>query len=510
MKRVLAVALTVAFIGAGLPARADEPDNAHPPAQKTPAIPSQVPDAVTHHSVTVDGRAIAYTARAGTITLHNDKDQPTARMFYTAYTADGVTDLNRRPVTFAYNGGPGSSTIWLRMASFGPVRVVTADGTAGGPPPYRLLENQYSLLDKTDLVFIDAPGTGFSRLIGAGTPKEFFGVDQDVAAFSQFIQTYITKFDRWNSPKFLFGESYGTTRSAALVDVLQHQDVSFNGVLLLSSILSFGLDYSRSTIAAGDWAYVLYLPTEAATAWYHHRINRNVALDTFVEESRRFALGEYMNALAKGADLSASEKAGVVQRLHDFTGLSQSYIRESNLRVPYYRFQNELLRGQGKSVGRLDSRFETYNLDSAAEGPDWDPADVSLSAPFVSTFNHYVREDLKYDTDAHYYPTHYDFVSRAWDLKHAREEPPNVAPDLAEAMTTNPHLHVFSANGYYDFATPFFATDYTLRHLNLNPSLQKNITYGYYDSGHMVYIHEPALAKFKADVAHWYDMVLAR
>lgn len=510
MKRLLAVVLGLSFVGAGLPARAAEPPSPRAPEHKAPALPSRTPDAVTHHSVTVDGRAIAYTARAGTITLHNDKDQPTVRMFYTAYTADGVTDINRRPVTFLYNGGPGSSSIWLHMGSFGPVRVVTADGTAGGPPPYRLVENQYSLLDKTDLVFIDAPGTGFSRLIGAGTPKEFFGVDQDARAFSQFIQTYITKFNRWNSPKFLFGESYGTTRSAALVDVLQHQDVAFNGVVLLSSILSFGLDYSRSSIATGDWAYVLYLPSEAASAWYHHKVNRSIGLDAFVENARHFALGEYMSALAKGAGLGAVEKAGVVQRLHDFTGLSQQYIRESNLRVPYYRFESELLRGQGKIVGRLDSRFETYSLDSAAEGPDWDPSDVSLSAPFVSTFNQYVRQDLKYETEAHYYPTHYDVVNRAWDFKHAGVEPPNVAPDLAEAMTTNPHLHVFSANGYYDFATPFFATQYTLDHLNLAPPLQKNITYGFYESGHMVYIHEPALAKFKADLARWYDAVLAR
>ena len=301
MKRLLAVVLGLSFVGAGLPARAAQPQSVHPTQQKAPVLPTGTPDAVTHHNVTVDGRSVAYTARAGTLTLHNDKDQPTVRIFYTAYTADGVTDINRRPVTFLYNGGPGSSSIWLHMGSFGPVRVVTADGTAGGPPPYRLVENQYSLLDKTDLVFIDAPATGFSRLVGVGTPKEFFGVDQDARAFSQFIQAYITQFNRWNSPKFLFGESYGTTRSAALVDVLQHQDVAINGVVLLSSILSFGLDYSRSSIASGDWAYVLYLPSEAATAWYHHKVNRAIGLDAFVESARHFALGEYMSALAKGA-----------------------------------------------------------------------------------------------------------------------------------------------------------------------------------------------------------------
>ena len=517
MRKLAAFLLFFAFCAPLMPVSAAPP---RAPMQAAASPPPEVsegetPDAVTAHTVTIGGQDYAYTARAGTITLRNDKEVPTARVFYTAYTLDG-SDPGSRPVTFIYNGGPGSSTMWLRMGSFGPVRVLAANAAATGPPPYRIANNSYSLLDKSDLVFIDMPDSGFGRITGAGSPKTFFGVDQDVAAFAQFIQRYLTKFGRWNSPKFLFGESYGTTRSAALADALLNQGIALNGVVLLSSILNFGLDFGNGDpIASGDWAYVLYLPTEAAAAWYHGKVrNRPADLTTFLQPVEQFALGEYLDALYKGSTLSASERNDVVHKLSAYLGVSEAYVRESNLRIPYYRFEQQLLRSQDAVIGRLDARYQTYALDRAAdEGPAWDPTDSSIDAPYTTAINQYLRSDLKYDTTLQYRPNIYGIIygnGGSWDFTHNRREPPNVAPDLADAMTQNPSLKVFSANGYYDFATPYFATVYTLQHLSIAPQLQKNITFGFYQSGHMVYLNESALAQFKTDLARWYDSALAR
>ncbi len=517
MRKLAAFLVFFAFCAPLVPASAAPPRTPPQAAASPPpeVSDSETPDAITQHTVTIDGQPYAYTARAGTITLRNDKEAPTARIFYTAYTLDG-SDAGSRPVTFIYNGGPGSSTMWLRMGSFGPVRVLAANAAATGPPPYRIANNSYSLLDKSDLVFIDMPDSGFGRITGAGTPKTFFGVDQDVAAFAQFIQRYLTKFGRWNSPKFLFGESYGTTRSAALANTLLSQGIALNGVVLLSSILNFGLDFGNGDpIAAGDWPYVLYLPTEAAAAWYHGKIrNRPADVSAFLQPVEQFALGEYLDALYKGANLSASERNDVVHKLSAYLGVSEQYVRESNLRIPYQRFEQQLLRSQGAVIGRLDARYQTFALDRAAdEGPAWDPTDSSIDAPYTTAINQYLRSDLKYDTTLQYRPNIYGIIygnGGSWDFTHNRREPPNVAPDLAEAMTQNPSLKVFSANGYYDFATPFFATEYTLQHLSIAPQLQKNITFNVYPSGHMVYLNEAALAQFKNDLARWYDSALAR
>jgi carboxypeptidase C (cathepsin A) len=496
LPRVLLLALTAFAIG--LPASAAKP----------PAIPALTPDAVTHHRIVLGGRTLAYTARAGTLTLRNADDQPTARVFYTAYTLDGANP-SRRAVTFLYNGGPGSSTMWLRMGSFGPVRVVTAAGQVTGPPPYRLVDNQYSLLDKTDLVFIDMPGSGFGRIIGAGKRDDFWGVDQDVAAFGQFIQRYITQFDRWNSPRFLFGESYGTTRSAVLAKYLQDKGIGLNGVVLLSSFLNSNLDYhDGAPVGGGDWGYVLYLPTETATAWYHHAIGGAPGLTPLLGEVEDFALNEYLDALAQGASLAPDRFNDVVAKLHRYTGLSEQYIRNSNLRIPYDRFENELLRESGKTVGRIDSRFETYVLDRPEVSPDWDATDAAIDSAFVSTSNYYLRHVLGYNTPLLYRSDIYDLIygdGGSWDFKHGFDvQTLNVTTDLAQAITYNPRLRVFSANGYFDFATPFFATAYALDHLYLAPALRQNITYGFYESGHMVYLHPAALARFHDDLERWY------
>ena len=489
---------------------------AAPAPSPTPsALPTPMPDAVTHHVAHVAEQTIAYTARAGTISLHDAKEHLSARIFYVAYTKDGA-DPNKRPVTFFYNGGPGSSTMWLHMASYGPMRVVTANAAVTRPAPFTLAANGYSLIDKSDLVFVDAPNTGYSRVVGAGEPKDFMGVDQDGRAFTQFIERYISQFGRWNSPKFLFGESYGTTRDCVLVNMLQGAGVQMNGVILLSSILNFGLGggggFGGLAVATGDWSYVFYLPTEAATAWYHKKANaRGKSLDAFLKDVEAFSLGRYFHALAQGADLSRSEYDGVVRQLHDDLGLSEDYIRASNLRIPYPRFEKELLRNEATIMGRYDSRFMTYDLDNAADRPAWDPSDVGISGAIVGTFNQYIRGTLHYNSDLRYRPTAYGGeLGAPWDMHHRGDNPPaNVAPDLAQAMAQNPHLRVFSANGRYDFATPYFATVYTLTHLGIPPALQKNIRYGFYESGHMVYLNPAAIGKFKNDLAHWYDDALA-
>jgi carboxypeptidase C (cathepsin A) len=480
---------------------------------RPPRIPTLTPDAVTHHVLALGAKRLAYTARAGTITLRNDQDEPSARVFYTAYTLDGA-DPSKRAITFLYNGGPGSSTMWLRMGSFGPIRVVTADGGMTGPPPYRIVDNQYSLLDRTDLVFIDMPGSGFGRIIGAGTRKDFWGVDQDADAFSQFIQRYITTFNRWNSPRFLFGESYGTTRTCVLAKKLQDRGISLNGIVLLSSFLNRDIDYNDGApIGGGDWAYILYLPTETATAWYHRAISGAPDLPSLIAEVENFGLSEYLDALGAGAQLAPDRYDDVVAKLHRYTGLSEQYIRNSNLRIPYDRFESELLRERGLTVGRIDSRFETYVLDRPEVSPDWDALDAAIDSAFVSTSNFYLRQILRYNTPLLYRSDIYALIDaddQSWDFKHGlNAQSFNVTPDLAQAMTYNPDLKVFSANGYFDFATPFFATVYALNHLYLAPALQRNITYGFYASGHMVYLHPAALARFHADLERWYAGILA-
>ena len=501
LKRMLACAAALALLGA-------EPS---PAPTATPKVEPAVPDAVTHHSIRLDGKRIAYTARAGSIALHDDSGALTARIFYVAYTADGA-NLSRRPVTFFYNGGPGSSTVWLHMGSFAPVRVVVPNGTGAPPPPFQLVDNADSLLDKSDLVFIDAPNTGFSRVLGAGKPKDFMGVDQDAKAFRQFIERYDTAFDRWNSPKFLFGESYGTTRDCVLAALLQDAGTQLNGVVLLSSILNFGLN--GGAIAGGDYSFIGYLPTMAATAWYHHRAPAGTGrrLDAFLSEVERFAAGEYTHALAQGADLDPAEFERVVRALHGYTGLPETYLRESNLRVPYARFLKELLRGSDQIAGRYDGRFVDFDLDGTSTDPAWDPSDVGITGAFVGAFNGYIRQTLHYTTESQYRPTAYGGeLGARWDMHHNGDDPPaNVAPDLAATMAQNPGLRVFSANGRYDFATPYFTTVYTLSHLNLPPPLQAHIAYGFYESGHMVYLNPSARARFKADLSRWYDEATRR
>lgn len=476
----------------------------------------------TKGSVNIGGKAIDYDAYAGTIVVHTkdwddvpqnaDPDPknkaPEASMFYVAYFKSDTKGAPR-PVTFFYNGGPGSSTVWLHMGAFGPRRVVTADDTHTPAAPYSVVNNDYSLLDATDLVFVDAPGTGFSRLTGKDKEKAFYGVDQDGWAFSDFVVQFLAKYGRWNSPKYMFGESYGTTRSAVLVNILEtERDVDFNGVILLSQILNFSLDSDAPDLNPGvDIAYQLNLPTYAASAWYHHKLpESHTDLKALVDEVEHFAMNEYALALAAGASLPADQRKNIVEKLHQYTGLSTAYIEKANLRINGGEFEKNLQDDTGLTTGRLDTRFSGPTFDPLSKEADYDPQSAAISSAYVSAFNDYVRKDLKYGEGKEYKPE--AEVFRWWSFQHkmpgmpfAFPGAPNVMVDLATAMKYNPQLKVMLNAGYFDLATPFFEGVYEMRHLPMPADLQKNIEYQFYESGHMVYAHEASLKAIHDNVS---------
>jgi carboxypeptidase C (cathepsin A) len=462
--------------------------------------------AVTRHQLMVGGTTLDYTATAGHLTaLALEDGSPRASFFYVAYTQDGA-DPATRPLTFFYNGGPGSASVWLHLGSFGPKRLVTHAPSTDLPTPLELGDNAESLLDVSDLVFVDAVGTGFSEAVAPSVNRTFYGVVAVAAVFRVFVRRYVDVNQRDASPKFLFGESYGTTRSAGLVNKLQSQGMAFNGVVLLSSILNYA-----SNSPGLDQNYIGSLPTFAAIAWYHDKVpNKPASMEAFVNEARAFATGEYASALARGQSLTQAEEDALATKLSRFTGLSPQYLKEANFRVSQGRFRKELLRDERRTVGRYDARYEGIDLDAAGENPEYDASDTAIAGAFVAAFNNYVEGTLKWQSDVPYKPTSFDII-REWDWKHEQpgsrfpQRQPYVAGDLARAMRENPHLHVMSANGYFDLATPFFATEFDLGHMQLDPLLRKNLEFTYYPSGHMVYLNVDALAKFKADLSAFYD-----
>jgi carboxypeptidase C (cathepsin A) len=429
-------------------------------------------------------------------------------MFYVAYFKRGV-DPRTRPVTFLYNGGPGSSTVWLHMGAFGPVRVVTSNDSHTPPAPYGAVDNAYSLLDASDLVFIDAPGTGFSRIEGKGKEKAFYGVDQDAQAFATFITEFLTKYERWNSPKYLFGESYGTPRSAVLINDLEtEKDIDFNGVILLSQVLNFDLgpDFPQANPGV-DLPYEIALPTYAATAWYHHRLpDQPQDLQTLLAQVEHFATTDYALALMKGNSLAPAQRQAIAEKLNAYTGLPVSYLLKSNLRIEYGAFQKELLADQDLTTGTLDTRFTGPTLDPLSKVSEYDPQSAAIGSAYVAAFNEYVRDQLHYGQGLHYKPG--IPVYGSWDYRHqppGADRPlialPNVLPDLAAAMKRNPDMKVLVNGGYFDISTPFYEGWFEMHHLPIPPGLQGNIEYRYYQSGHMVYVHLPALKKLHDNVA---------
>ncbi|HEX3887022.1 MAG TPA: peptidase S10 [Phenylobacterium sp.] len=462
----------------------------------------------SHHSVTIDGKTIPYTATAGTLTLRDDDGKPIASMFYVAYTADGVKNPNR-PVTFLYNGGPGSASLFVHMGLAGPMHVNTDSPNATRDAPFNLTENHESLLDKSDLVFLDAIGAGYSRPLGDTKGTAFWGVDQDIDAFARGIQRYVTINHRWNSPKFLFGESYGTTRSAGLVYALQQRGLQFNGVLLLSSVLNYGAHDSGF-----DHSFVSYVPSFAATAVYWKKAPQPANMTAYLQQVRDWAAGPYLTALTKGGSISPEEFDATAKQLSAYIGIPVEFIKRANLRVDLNHFRVELLRDQNRILGRYDTRFTGINVDNVGANAEYDPSDTGINGAYVAALHEWLETGLGYTSDLNYWPSGPN-INQSWDWRHRppggfggggrRENVANTAADMGMAMRENPHLKIFSLNGIYDMATPFFGTEYDINHLYLDPSIKNNVRFGYYPSGHMVYLNQDALKQLKADVAKFYD-----
>ena len=539
MKATLLLAAALSLTASAALAIDSPPKAAASPAGKpdaaTTASPNEgvlfTPESVSSDgTVTIGGAKIDYRAIAGSIVVHpkgwddaawrekqgkdedlGDKSNPKAEasMFYVAYFKKGVPSSDR-PITFLYNGGPGSSTVWLHMGAFGPRRVVTRDDSHTPAAPYQLVDNAYSLLDVSDLVFIDAPGTGFSRIAGKDKGAAFYGVDQDAYAFSQFIIGFMSEYGRWNSPKYLFGESYGTPRSAVLVNDLEtNHDIDFNGVMLLSQILNFDLSADAPYFNPGtDQPYITALPTYAASAWYHNRLpgQRPADLPTFLKEVEQFATNDYAAALQAGSELPAAQRQAIAQKLAQYTGLPVAYILKADLRVSGGEFEKTLQDPDGMTTGRLDTRFSGPDIDPLSKEADYDPQSAAISSAYVSLFNDYVRKQLGYGQDRIFRPE--VDVGKDWKFQHQPPGAPtpqdgilNVMPDMASALKFNPQLKVMVAGGYYDLATPFYEGWYEMHHLQIPASLQGNIEFHYYPSGHMVYAHESALKSLHDDAA---------
>lgn len=467
---------------------------------------------ITHHTTTINGQIIAYTATAGTIVLKEEAEKkgeeegasegekPKASVFFVAYTRDDVADPTSRPLTFSFNGGPGSSSVWLHLGLLGPKRVRLDDDGFALPPPYRLVDNEASLLDVTDLVFIDPVSTGFSRPVPGEKAKEFHGFTKDIESVGDFIRLYTTRYRRWLSPKFLIGESYGTTRAAGLSGYLQERHgLWLNGIMLVSSILNF---QTADFNPGNDLPYILFLPTYAATAWYHRRLPTDLQaqpLRSVLDQVEAFALGDYALALLQGSALAAEQRAAIAQRLARFAGLTQDYVERSDLRIEIFRFVKELLREQRRTVGRLDSRYTGVDRDAVGEHAEYDPSYAAIQGAYTACFNDHVRGDLQFESDLPYEIL--KGLYQSWSYKEFENQYVNVAETLRKAMSMNPYLKVHIANGYYDLATPYCATDYTISHLGLDPTLAENVSTSYYEAGHMMYVHKPSLLKLKSELA---------
>jgi carboxypeptidase C (cathepsin A) len=515
------------------PDEKEAPTSASAPMQLIAAEP----DSATEGTVTIAGQSIDYKAVAGTLTVGatdaedatlgfdgkllpdsgvkppaNPADSPaTARMFYAAYFKKGSAPESR-PITFVYNGGPGSATMWLHLGTFGPRRVVVPDTEHQEGAPYALVNNQYSLLDVSDVVFIDAPGTGLSRTFGKDRAKAFYGVDGDGHAFERFIRRFLTKYGRWNSPKYLFGESYGTPRSAVLAADLRGVDL--NGIILLSQILSFDNSVDDPKWNPGvDQSYALALPSYAATAFYFHKLpTQPPALKPFLAEVEKFALGEYMTALLEGSELPDAQRQAIAEKLHNYTGLPVDYLLRSDLRVIGGNFSKTLKLDEGTTIGRLDTRYQGPDVDPLSEGAQYDPQSDAIASAWTAAINNYLRKDLKYAFQGTYWPSARNGGEFSWDLRHRppggpaadeQETGTNVMPDLAYRMKMNPKMKVMLAGGYFDLATPYFEGVFEMHHLQIPPALQSNISYHYYEAGHMIYVKEDVLKQFHEDVENF-------
>ena len=485
-------------------------DEVQDTTKKPSASIPKAEQSVTQHKITIGGVSVAYTATAGTLIVRNAKDTPYASIGYIAYIRNDITDPTCRPVTFAYNGGPGSSSIWLNMGALGPKRVVTNDPFFTPPPPYKVVDNDFSILDKTDLVMIDAVGTGYSHAVGESKDKDFWSVDPDIESFALFIRQYITENGRWNSPKYLLGESYGTTRSAGIVDYLQtNEGISFNGVILVS--LATDLEITYDDWLGYDYAAPFALPTYTVIAWYHKVLpDPPVDIGPLLKEVRTFSLGDYSVALAQGNTIPDSVRKIIIEKLHRYSGISTDYIDKADMRISSAQFANQLLNEHRETIGSLDARFSGVNFNPLDKNALYDPFDAATRGAFSAAFLDHIHRDLKISLNKNYLFQNLD-ANSSWDFKHkviadgTLQPMVNTSIDLAHAMGYNPNLKVLVLQGTYDLGTTFLATEYMVSHLNLRKDLRSNIEIKYYEAGHMMYIHEPSLKKFKNDIATFID-----
>ena len=478
--------------------------------EKQENTPTGIPEektSITQHTITINGKTIPYTATAGTIILKEEDQEkgkkPKASIFYIAYTRDDVENPATRPITFSFNGGPGSSSVWMHLGLLGPKRVLLDDEGNPLPPPYKLVDNEYSLLEKSDLVFIDPVSTGFSRSVPGEKAEEYHSVKKDVESVGDFIHQYTTRSKRWLSPKFIIGESYGTTRAAGLSGYLQDRHGMFlNGLMLISSILHFG---TARFDPGNDLPYILFLPTYTATAWYHNKLAPELQKDlkSTLKKVESFAYSYYTLALMQGSALPQEKRHEIARKLSAFTGLSQEYIEQTDLRINIYRFCKELLRSEGLTVGRLDTRYTGKDRDDAGELFERDPSYSAVLGPYAATMNHYIRQDLDFENELPY-----EILAplyQRWKYEDNQNNYLNVAETLRQAIATNPDLKVFIANGYYDLATPYFATEYTFNHIGLSPELRENISQSFYEAGHMMYVQLKSLEQLNNDLGSFID-----
>ena len=493
----LIIALTVLLAGTGL-AFAEESGG--------DAASQDVPEAkvvTTQHELKLGGQTIKYTATAGTMLMKNKQSEPVALMGYTAYVADG--DQSSRPIMFAYNGGPGSASLWLHMGTLGPHRAVATDADFSPNGPFRHVPNEYSIIDEVDLVMIDPVGTGFSRPVGEGKGEDFWGVDQDIKSVSEFIVQYVTQNGRWASPKFVLGESYGGMRTGGVAwHLLTKHNMGLNGVILVSPFMDMTIGFVGLGI---DLPHVMFLPTFAASAWYHDALaDKPADLEAFMVEVEAFSLSEYAPALLMGSSLSDDKRQAVLAKLARYTGVSESYWDRANLRVSEGQFTKELLRDRGETVGRVDSRFKGDSINLLGEQAFYDPFGSSIGPPFLAAFMDYYRSELGVHEDREYVVS--GGLWQHWDWGHAQPGQggfklpfPNTLVDLSMAMKRNPNMKVLYQQGYYDLATPHLATKYYIDHMDITPELRQNVTLEMYEAGHMMYIHQPSMSKFKDDLA---------
>ena len=513
LRRALPMCLFVIFILAvsavGQERRSREPEAQSSPASTQAAKPAssepkkdstEPPPVVTHHEIHVGGKTLRYTATTGMMPIRNTDGEIEANMFFMAYTLDGQNASEHRPLTFSFNGGPGSASVWLHLGAIGPKRVKMQPEGMMPAPPYQLVDNEFTWLEQTDLVFIDPVGTGYSRAVKNDLKKKFLGVREDIESVGEFIRLYLGRYERWSSPLFLVGESYGTTRAAGLSGYLVEHGIAFNGIMLISSVLNFEtLEFT----AGNDLPFILFLPTYATTAWYHKKLSPDLEQDfqKLRNEVEQWAGTGYAEALAKGDRLTADERNAVLEKLSRYTGLSKTYLDLANLRVDEGHFTKELLRDQRLIAGRLDSRFTGPDRSAISETTSYDPSQSAIRPPYTAMFNQYIRTELGYKSDLEYYILGGGFGFADWNWGSARGGFPDTAQALRDAFDKNPYMKLFVGSGYYDLATPYFATQYTLNHMGLNAKQHESISLGYYPAGHMMYIRDESLATLKKDIS---------